>query len=899
LGTSSLFGVVCAVLALWPLYGERWLDLALDAPVERLVARSAGDVACPNPPYQSLNKGVAVQAASPVSVLVQRFTFTPNTFLEQACLSWLHSPNAGTTAVDLVVYDSNGPGGDPGTLRSSTPVTITSEGGRVEACAVNVGLFLPNGGNYYIGALWDPNGSSFIAATDNAATPQQTIRISDNGTNWFLLPSNVAARSLGIGVSRVTLSSGEWGPSTQLTPDEVFEVSARPISTTVHALSMEPTKIRLWRVNRRNPQSYESSAVPTPTPGPTPDTSRFALGDIQLAPGTNKLFNSFTVGGSYNSVGVVWGTGGPGPTPTVVPIAVSSDRHIETDTAVVDGDPLVQSLNFDGQRFDYFRFLPTLGSFTKIREKPIPSLAGAVNRMTRSRFTAGVANDGSLTTFSRALTPTEFSIEAYIRALGADTPAVKLVDRVQGQDHASESAVAMLQGPDGEGGSDYPVLFYQDRKNLHAVPMEWRDSTTLLKLGQIPVATLPTEFSAFAVSPGASGSQALVLHADANGDGRLEIIDFFQFKDPSTWEVRRASQPGFKGKFPYTGVITEPSSALLPGSPLTRSGGALPDGEATRADLEPRAATQLEFPFFGPPGLTYQSFQSFAAPCVKTARSLCLSNRRFRIEARFRRQNGQSGVGEAVELSPDTGYFTFFDPANVEVVLKVLDKCSGANRFWVFAGGLTDVEVDLIVTDMATGAARVYHNALKQPFLPIQDTGAFTTCGTSSAPSPVRIAALDGAGVDLAFPSSELPEWALDVLDAADARLDAEEAALSARAGNCVPSATSLCLTQGRFRVQVGWRRLNGTTGQGQAVPLTSDTGYFWFFDPTNVEMVLKVLDKCSGANRFWVFAGGLTNVEVSITVTDTMTGATKTYSNPQGRAFAPIQDTNAFATCP
>jgi hypothetical protein len=35
------------------------------------------------------------------------------------------------------------------------------------------------------------------------------------------------------------------------------------------------------------------------------------------------------------------------------------------------------------------------------------------------------------------------------------------------------------------------------------------------------------------------------------------------------------------------------------------------------------------------------------------------------------------------------------------------------------------------------------------------------------------------------------------------------------------------------------------------------------------------------------------------VRVTDTLTGRTRTYSNPLGMAAAPIQDTQAFATCP
>jgi hypothetical protein len=111
-------------------------------------------------------------------------------------------------------------------------------------------------------------------------------------------------------------------------------------------------------------------------------------------------------------------------------------------------------------------------------------------------------------------------------------------------------------------------------------------------------------------------------------------------------------------------------------------------------------------------------------------------------------------------------------------------------------------------------------------------------------------------------------------------------------------SATTLCLNNNRFVITADWRKMSGETGHGNPVALTSDTGYFWFFNSANVEMVIKVLNACAVNSHFWVFAGGLTNVEVTIHVTDTQTGAAKTYTNPLGVAFQPIQDTSAF-TCP
>ncbi len=116
----------------------------------------------------------------------------------------------------------------------------------------------------------------------------------------------------------------------------------------------------------------------------------------------------------------------------------------------------------------------------------------------------------------------------------------------------------------------------------------------------------------------------------------------------------------------------------------------------------------------------------------------------------------------------------------------------------------------------------------------------------------------------------------------------------------CVADDATLCLGGGRFAVRATWETVGGTAGTAHAVGLTGDTGYLWFFNPANVEAVVKVIDGCGiGSGAHWVFAGGLTDVAVLLTVTDTQTGTARTYANPQGKAFQPIQDTGAFPTCP
>ena len=81
-------------------------------------------------------------------------------------------------------------------------------------------------------------------------------------------------------------------------------------------------------------------------------------------------------------------------------------------------------------------------------------------------------------------------------------------------------------------------------------------------------------------------------------------------------------------------------------------------------------------------------------------------------------------------------------------------------------------------------------------------------------------------------------------------------------------------------------------------MPLTDASGNFWFFSQTNIELDVKVLDGCGVNNRFWVFAAGLTNVKVDLTVTDTETGVSKVYHNPAAHVFSTITDAGAFASC-
>jgi ELWxxDGT repeat protein len=283
-------------------------------------------------------------------------------------------------------------------------------------------------------------------------------------------------------------------------------------------------------------------------------------------------------------------------------------------------------------------------------------------------------------------------------------------------------------------------------------------------------------------------------------------------------------------------------------------------------------------------------------PCQPSATALCLSGGRFKVEAFWQDFQGNSGAGQAVALTGDTGTFWFFSPDSVEVIVKVLDGRALNGSFWVFYGALSNVQYWLTVTDTQTGVARRYLNPLGA-LASVGDTSAFGPHGAASPGDPAAAAApapairrppagratggaAAAAALDGSVPLGEEPA--------------AGPAATSRAAQACRPGPAKLCLLGGRFALTARWQDFNGRTGTGMAVPLTGETGYFWFFSAGNVETVIKVIDGRGLNGHFWVFFGALSDVQYALTVTDTATGAVRTYTNPAGR-FASVADTGAF----
>jgi len=266
------------------------------------------------------------------------------------------------------------------------------------------------------------------------------------------------------------------------------------------------------------------------------------------------------------------------------------------------------------------------------------------------------------------------------------------------------------------------------------------------------------------------------------------------------------------------------------------------------------------------------------SPCGPDATTLCLHQERFEVQVAWEDFRGGQGVGHAMPQTGDSGWFWFFDEENVELLVKVLDARTVNGRFWVFFGALSNVAYTLTVRDTESGEVKSYPNP----------SGRFASVGDTSA-FPLEEGE-EGGAVGASAASFQPARPVVPVVETTSA------------AETCEPDATTLCLQDGRFRVRVEWEDFQGGEGDGQAVPLvpegssapSDDSGFFWFFEPDNLELVVKVLDGRTVNGNFWFFYGALSNVEYRVEVEDVESGRRAVFENPSGR-FASFGDTRTF----
>ena len=268
--------------------------------------------------------------------------------------------------------------------------------------------------------------------------------------------------------------------------------------------------------------------------------------------------------------------------------------------------------------------------------------------------------------------------------------------------------------------------------------------------------------------------------------------------------------------------------------------------------------------------------------CVADALTACLLDNVFQQRlVWFATDIDESGVSFVQPLTSDTTAHSFFTPNNIDLVTKVVDGRAVNGFYWLFGGGLTDVGYLLQTVNVFNGDRNWVFNTPKH-LSSYAFTDAFRGSDLARVFADPRSVACEVETPGGLFKNADLESFP-------------ESAASPAAVAPCVANATTLCLNGGRFKVTAHWEAVKlGTSGEGQAGSITTDTGTFWFFTSNNIELVIKVVDGRAVNGKYWVFYGALSNIKYTITVTDTQSGIVKTYVSQQDTQ-ASIADTSAF----
>jgi len=267
------------------------------------------------------------------------------------------------------------------------------------------------------------------------------------------------------------------------------------------------------------------------------------------------------------------------------------------------------------------------------------------------------------------------------------------------------------------------------------------------------------------------------------------------------------------------------------------------------------------------------SGQVLTRACAGDGTSLCLLGGRFEVRVTWKDQHngGREGVGQAVARSDLSGTFWFFSPQSAELTVKAIDGQTLNDRFWFFYGALSDVEYRIAVLDTQTGKLRAYVNPPGR-ICGRADVAAFAN-ETQSASGNASIAA--GASTDGFTSAGEA--------DAPPPPTGPPPTPTPTGPSTCTAGPTTLCLLDGRIKVEARWRTRDGQEGKANALPDSEGSGFFWFFSPTNFELTVKAIDGRQLNSRFWFFYGALSDVEYWIDVTDVTTGKYHSYHNDPG----------------
>lgn len=117
-----------------------------------------------------------------------------------------------------------------------------------------------------------------------------------------------------------------------------------------------------------------------------------------------------------------------------------------------------------------------------------------------------------------------------------------------------------------------------------------------------------------------------------------------------------------------------------------------------------------------------------------------------------------------------------------------------------------------------------------------------------------------------------------------------------------VPKQVEILLN--RFAVEVLWHTADRVgTGElmfsGYDYWLTNQSAGYWFFNRSNLELAVKMVDGCEVNGHRWLFVSGFTDQGYNVLVRELSTGVHVVVTNPLGQLASVHADTAAFPCDP
>lgn len=267
------------------------------------------------------------------------------------------------------------------------------------------------------------------------------------------------------------------------------------------------------------------------------------------------------------------------------------------------------------------------------------------------------------------------------------------------------------------------------------------------------------------------------------------------------------------------------------------------------------------------------------------------------------------------ELAADrSGLLYFFDRDNVELLVKVLDGCGINGHRWVFVAPVTSLAFRLAIRERAplhatrrsvwnydserrpqeqihsSGTPQPWQHGESQDFVGnAQGRTARTVSDTTAFPCTAEEIAAAKAGA-----TSTVGAAGLGSARAAPAAASPAQALGAGAATDCEPGAPALTL-RGGYTVGLCFETSAGEIGDARDWGLdSSQSGLLYFFERSNAEVLIKVLDGCGVNGHRWVFVAPVTDLAFNLRV-ESPDGEVWTHTNRLGRTADAASDVSAF----